>query len=53
MVSKLDVFKTMIQNKHGNTTNYMSIHNNLLTIKEEKKKQFDEIVSSVYNYHVK
>ena len=51
MASKLDGFKTMIQNKHGNTTNYMSIHNNLLTIKEEMKKQFDEIVSSVYNYH--
>ena len=51
MASKLDSFKTLIQNKHGTTTNYMSIHNNLMTIKEEMKKQFDEIVSSVYNYH--
>ena len=51
MASKLDNFKTLIQNKHGTTTNYMSVHNNLMTIKEEMKKQFDEIVSSVYNYH--
>ena len=51
MAQKLDSFKTLIQNKHGTTTNYMSIHNNLMTIKEEMKKQFDEIVSSVYNYH--
>ena len=51
MAQKLDNFKTLIQNKHGNTTNYMSLHNNLMTIKEEMKKQFDEIVSSVYNYH--
>ena len=51
MASKLDSFKTLIQNKHGTTTNYMSLHNNLMTIKEEMKKQFDEIVSSVYNYH--
>ena len=51
MASKLDNFKTMIQNKHGTTTNYMSLHNNLMIIKEEMKKQFDEIVSSVYNYH--
>ena len=50
MASKLDSFKTLIQNKHGTTTNYMSLHNNLMTIKEEMKKQFDEIVSSVYNY---
>ena len=51
MAQKLDSFKTLIQNKHGTTTNYMGIHNNLMTIKEEMKKQFDEIVSSVYNYH--
>ena len=51
MAQKLDSFKTLIQNKHGSTTNYMSLHNNLMTIKEEMKKQFDEIVSSVYNYH--
>ena len=49
MAQKLDNFKTLIQN--NNTTNYMSLHNNLMTIKEEMKKQFDEIVSSVYNYH--
>ena len=51
MAQKLDNFKTLIQNKHGTSTNYMTIHNNLMTIKEEMKKQFDEIVSSVYNYH--
>ena len=51
ITQKLDSFKTLIQNKHGTTTNYMTIHNNLLTIKEEMKKQFDEIVSSIYNYH--
>jgi hypothetical protein len=51
MAQKLDNFKTLIQNKHGTQTDYMTIHNNLMTIKEEMKKQFDEIVSSVYNYH--
>ena len=51
MNQKLDNFKTLIQNKHGTLTDYMTIHNNLMTIKEEMKKQFDEIVSSVYNYH--
>ena len=51
MAQKLDNFKTLIKNKHGEPTDYMSLHNNLLTIKEEMKKQFDEIVSSVYNYH--
>ena len=51
MASKLYSFKTLIQNKHGTTTNYMSLHNNLMIIKEEMKKQFEEIISSVYNYH--
>ena len=51
MAQKLDNFKTLIQNKHGTLTNYMTIHNNLLTIKEEMKKKFDEIISSFYNYH--
>ena len=51
MTQKLDKFKELIQNNHGTSTNYMSIHNNLKTIKEEMKKQFDEIVSSVYSYH--
>ena len=51
MAQKLDNFKTLIKNKHVEPTDYMSLHNNLLTIKEEMKKQFDEIVSSVYNYH--
>ena len=51
MAQKLDNFKTLIQNKHGTLTNYMTIHNNLMTIKVEMKKQFDEIVSSLYNYH--
>ena len=51
MTQKLDKFKELIQNNHGTSTNCMSIHNNLKTIKEEMKKQFDEIVSSVYSYH--
>ena len=51
MTQKLDNFKTLIQNKHGTITNYMTIHNNLMIIKEEMKKKFDEIVSSLYNYH--
>ena len=51
MAQKLDNFKTLIQNKHGTITNYMTIHNNLMIIKEEMKKKFDEIVSSLYNYH--
>ena len=51
MTQKLELFKSLIQNNHGMSTDYMHIHNNLLTIKDEMKKQFDEIVSSVYNYH--
>ena len=51
MTQKLDNFKTLIQNKHGTITNYMTIHNNLMIIKEEMKKKFDEIVSSLYHYH--
>jgi len=51
MAQKLDNFKTLIQTKHGTITNYMTIHNNLMIIKEEMKKKFDEIVSSLYNYH--
>ena len=51
MSQKLDNFKNLIQNNQGTSTNYMAIHNNLKTIKEEMKKQFDEIVSSVYSYH--
>ena len=51
MSQKLDIFKNLIQNNQGTSTNYMTIHNNLKTIKEEMKKQFDEIVSSVYSYH--
>ena len=51
MTQKLNNFKSLIQNNKGTSTNYMAIHNNLKTIKEEMKKQFDEIVSSVYNYH--
>ena len=51
MTQKLENFKNLIQNNQGTSTNYMTIHNNLKTIKEEMKKQFDEIVSSVYNYH--
>ena len=51
MAQKLDSFKTMIQNNHVDSTNSMLIHNNLMLIKEEMKKQFDEIVASVYNYH--
>ena len=51
MTQKLIGFKNLIQNKHGTETDYMLIHNNLFTIKEEMKKQFDEIINSVYNYH--
>ena len=51
MTQKLENFKSLIQTNQGTSTNYMSVHNNLKTIKEEMKKQFDEIVSSVYNYH--
>ena len=51
MNQKLNIFKSLIQNNDGTSTNYMAIHNNLKIIKEEMKKQFDEIVSSVHNYH--
>ena len=51
MTQKLLNFKDLIQNKHGTETDYMLIHNNLFTIKDEMKKQFDDIISSVYNYH--
>ena len=48
---KLDNFKNLIQNNKINTAEYMTIHNNLCTIKEEMKKQFDNIILSIYNYH--
>ena len=51
MTQKLENFKILIQSNQGTSTNYMLIHNNLKTIKEEMKMQFDEIISSVYNYH--
>ena len=51
MTQKLENFKSLIQTNQGTSTNYMSVHNNLKTIKEEMKKQFDEIVFSLYNYH--
>ena len=51
MAQKLDSFKRLIQNDEGTTTDFMMMHNNLKTIKEEMKKQFDEIVGSVYKYH--
>ena len=51
MTQKLSSLKDLIQNNHGTSTDYMLIHNNLFTIKDEMKKQFDDIVSSVYNYH--
>ena len=51
LTQKLDNFKSLIQTNQGTSTNYMSCHNNLKTIKEEMKKQFDEIVTSLYNYH--
>ena len=51
MTQKLISLKALIQNKHSNETELMLIHNNLFTIKEEMKNQFDEIISSVYNYH--
>ena len=50
MSQKLENFKTVIQ-KEGTTTDYMLVHNNLETIREEMKKQFEEIVSSIYSYH--
>ena len=51
MTQKLNSLKELIQNKHSTETDYMLIHNNLFTIKEEMKNQFDDIISSVYNYH--
>ena len=51
MTQKLNSLKDLIQNKHSTETEYMLIHNNLLTIKDEMKNQFDDIISSVYNYH--
>ena len=51
MTQKLENFKSLIQTNQGTSTNHMSVHNNLKTIKEEMKKQFDEIVFSLYNYH--
>ena len=51
MTQKLRSFKDLIQNEHSKETDYMLIHNNLITIKDEMKNQFDDIISSVYNYH--
>ena len=47
---KLDNFKNLIQNK-GSSAEYMTVHNNLCTIKEEMKKQIDNIMVSVFDYH--
>lgn len=51
MTQKLENFKRIIESDEGTTTDFMLVHNNLKTIKEEMKNQFDEIVSSVYTYH--
>ena len=51
MTQKLESFKKIIESDEGTTTDFMLVHNNLKTIKEEMKNQFDEIVSSVYTYH--
>ena len=51
MTQKLENFKKIIESDEGTTTDFMLVHNNLKTIKEEMKNQFDEIVSSVYTYH--
>ena len=47
---KLDNFKNLIQNK-GSSAEYMTVHNNLCTIKEEMKKQIDNIMVSIFDYH--
>ena len=47
---KLDNLKNLIEKK-ATDTEYMTVHNNLCTIKEEMKKQYDNIIVSIYNYH--
>ena len=51
MNQKLDTLKGHIQKKSAKINDLMSAYNNLTTIKEEMKKQFDEIIAGVYNYH--
>ena len=47
----MESFKKIIESDGGTTTDFMLVHNNLKTIKEEMKNLFDEIVSSIYSYH--
>ena len=48
---KLENLKNLIEKKSSTTAEYMTVHNNLCTIKEEMRKQYDNVVVSLYNYH--
>ena len=48
---KLENLKNLIEKKSNSTAEYMTVHNNLCTIKEEMRKQYDNVVVSLYNYH--
>ena len=50
VTQKLDKFKNLIQKQHSTTAEYMTVHNNLCTIKDEMTKQYDNIMISLSNY---
>lgn len=53
MNQKLSDFKTLIQKNFGSSfsPDFMMVHNNLTSIREEMKIQFDDIVSAVYSFN--
>lgn len=53
MNKKLDTLKTLIHEKNikNKQEDFLTVHSNLVIIKEEMKKQFDDLIEKVYNYH--
>lgn len=53
MNQKLDTFKLILNNdkKLKNNDELSTVHMNLQVIKDEMKKQFDELIETVYDYH--
>ena len=50
---KLDTLKRLITDKNikNKQNEFVTVHCNMVIIKEEMKKQFDEIISTIYDYH--
>lgn len=50
---KLETLKTLITEKNikYKQNEFVTVHCNMVIIKDEMKKQFDEIISTIYDYH--